>query len=597
MMRHIRPAVSVPLVIGAFLAITVGLLDTAHAVDEAAQLRLTSQAMPGQTYYVNPSGSDANPCTQAAPCRQIRKALTLLKPGDTVLVATGSYLGFDAARINGTASAPITIKAESPLGPRGSNVRIMPTTDRSDNRDTIHIGPGSSYIVLDGLTSFDAVRAAVRIDASSHIAIRNSIFGNNVRWGIFTNHSDYVMLENNECYGSRREHGIYFSNSGDYPSAIGNIIHDNNQAGIHVNGDASQPGDGIISNGLVAKNIIYNNGRGGGAAINMDGTQHTVVSNNILYNNHANGITAYRIDAAGGPKGNQIYNNTIVMSPDARFAVLFGQTSGRNTMQNNILYNLNSRRGGISYISERTDVPNVDSDYNIFGKEAPKIAVDDGSKYYTLSQWQTLKRSELHSAVASTTDLFVEPSADPATADYHLKGGSPAIDAGVALRSVLDDIDGQRRPYGTAYDVGADELTVQPAPGKLAMVGPLAIAPASPAPGQAVEASFSVENVGDQPVSVRYVLVGARDPGGANVDFPTSPPITLRPGERYAYRQPRAFSRLGPHTAWPAYYDGAEWVELGPRTTFTVGARTAAAGSHTGAFHIDRSSPADKLIE
>ena len=104
----------------------------------------------------------------------------------------------------------------------------------------------------------------------------------------------------------------------------------------------------------------------------------------------------------------------------------------------------------------------------------------------------------------------------------------------------------------------------------LALVGPLTVAPTSPVTGQTVEAGFTVENAGGQPVSVAYILAGARDPGGANVDFPASEAVTLEPGRRYTYRRSRAFTRVGTYTAWPAYYDGSTWVELGPRTQFTV---------------------------
>src|SRR5579864_4080172 len=74
------------------------------------------------TYYVSPSGSDTNPGTQAAPFRQIRAAIAKVKPGDTVSIADGSYLGFDVNSINGTAAAPITIQAQ------GNNAVVTVTT-------------------------------------------------------------------------------------------------------------------------------------------------------------------------------------------------------------------------------------------------------------------------------------------------------------------------------------------------------------------------------------------------------------------------------------------------------------------------------------
>ena len=142
-------------------------------------------------YYVSPSGSDANACSQASPCRQIRRALALAAAGDTILVADGSYLGFDVDGIHGTAARPITIRAQ------GTGAQVAPTTDRSDNRDTIFV-TFSSYVVLDGLRASNATRAAVRVDQSPHVTIRNGVFGNNSRWGIFTGFARDLLLENNE---------------------------------------------------------------------------------------------------------------------------------------------------------------------------------------------------------------------------------------------------------------------------------------------------------------------------------------------------------------------------------------------------------------
>ena len=110
-------------------------------------------------------------------------------------MADGSYLGFDVNDIHGAAGAPITIKAQ------GTGAQVVPTTDRSDNRDTIFV-TFSSYIVVDGLRSFGANRAAVRVDQSPNVTIRNGVFGNNATWGIFTDFSDDLLIENNECFGS-----------------------------------------------------------------------------------------------------------------------------------------------------------------------------------------------------------------------------------------------------------------------------------------------------------------------------------------------------------------------------------------------------------
>ena len=53
--------------------------------------------------------------------------------------------------------------------------------------------------------------------------------------------------------------------------------------------------------------------------------------------------------------------------------------------------------------------------------------------------------------------LFIFP-AFGVTGDYHLKRGSPAIDAGIKVDGLDIDLEGNRRPAGCGYDVGAYEM-------------------------------------------------------------------------------------------------------------------------------------------
>jgi parallel beta-helix repeat protein len=406
---------------------------------------LLPAAAGAATYYVSPSGNDANPCSIALPCREIRRPLTFVGAGDTILVADGSYKGFDVNDLHGAVGAPITVRAQ------GTGAIVLVTNDRPDNRDTIFI-TFSSYIVVDGLRAFTAIRGGVRVDQSPWVTVRNGVFGNNTTWGIFTDFSDDLLLENNECYGSVNEHGIYVSNSGDRPVVRGNRVHDNNASGIQLNADLSAGGDGIITNALVENNVAYRNGVAGGAAINLDGVQDSVVRNNLLYDNHATGIVNYMGDGAEGPRGMRILHNTVDQASNARWALLMWNTSGPNFVRNNILYNRNPNRGGITYL-DPIDITNTDSDYNIIDRVTP----DDGGTVYTLAQWQALGH-EPHSLSAPLASLWV----NPAGADYHLAPASPAIDAGQTLPDVTVDIEGNPRPAGAASDIGAYERTAPP---------------------------------------------------------------------------------------------------------------------------------------
>lgn len=403
-----------------------------------------AHASVAATYYVTPTGKSSNNGSAAAPWRQIRDALPRLVPGDTVLVADGSYEGFTMEEISGTAGQPITIQAT------GENVVINKTTDRSDNRDTIKI-TFCTYVVIDGLTAFNANRAAVRVDQSDHVTVRNGEFGNNTTWGIFTNNSNDLLIELNHCYGSVQEHGIYVSNTCVNPTVRMNVSHDNRGCGLHFNGDRSQGGIGIITGALVEKNIIFNNGAGGGAAINMDGVRSSTVRNNLIYNNHATGIALFKANAAQGPSGVDIYHNTIDMPSDGRWALGISRSdalAGKINVRNNILNHRNAARGGISYRSS-TDVANTDSDYNILSKMTP----NDGRTVYTLLQWKA-KGHELHSLTAGIASLFVNATGG----DYHLLSNSLALRVGQPV-GVVDDLEGKPRPSQGPIDIGCYQLS------------------------------------------------------------------------------------------------------------------------------------------
>src|SRR5205085_5495971 len=80
-----------------------------------------------------------------------------------------------------------------------------------------------------------------------------------------------------------------------------------------------------------------------------------------------------------------------------------------------------------------------------------------------------------------------------------------------------------------------------------------------------------VKNTGGQAITAQAVLVGARDPNNANVDFPGTGAVTLQPGQQYTYSASRSFAVKGTYTDWPVWFDGTNWNELAAHTTFTVG--------------------------
>ncbi len=339
----------------------------------------------------------------------------------------------------------------------GNAAVIVPTSDRSYNLDNVVVNY-SSWITLDGLRSYGAGRAGVRVTVSPHVTIRNGVWGNNTRWGIFTGYSDDLLIERNECFGSRTEHGIYVSNAGDRPIVRDNWVHDNRAAGIQFNSATNDGSDGMISDALVENNRVAFNGSGGGAGLAMYAVESTTVRNNVLWGNHAAGIVFWKADGALAARGCKVLHNTVDMPSDAKWALHFQDTSGMNLVRNNLLISRHFWRGGIRYGS-LADVNNVDSDYNTLDR----VSTDDGSSMMSLSTWRA-QGHEAHSFSANVDALWSNPS----TGDYHLKSNSPAIDRGQNGVAVAVDFDGAARPAGGAPDLGAYEaggsVTPPPAP-------------------------------------------------------------------------------------------------------------------------------------
>ncbi len=389
-------------------------------------------------YYVKNGGNNGNNGLSIATAWATpQRAADVANPGDTVHVLNGSYPGFYVER-SGTAGNPITFLAESPA--------VLITSNNGNTPDGINI-EDAAYVVIDGFTVNDRTRAGIRTALSEFVTIRDCHCGSNGVWGIFSGFADDLTIENNETHDSGDEHGIYVSNSGDRPVIRGNLVYDNNANGIHMNGDESQGGDGMISNALVERNIIYGNGVAGGSGINMDGVNNSVVRNNLLFDNHASGISLYRIDGAAGSTGNLVINNTVINASNARWCININSGSSGNTVRNNILYNFHSFRGVIAVDSSSR--PGFVSDYNSL---MSRFSIDGANTVINFATWQGLGY-DAHSFLAAPTANFVAPGSD-----FHLLETSPARDTGTATTAPSVDIEGNPRPVGPGYDMGAYEL-------------------------------------------------------------------------------------------------------------------------------------------
>src|SRR5215471_612268 len=428
----------------------------------AAACLCLSSSIRANTFFVATSGNDSNPGTSAKPWLTLQHGVDAIGPGDTILVESGTYAGCRIGN-SGQATAVCTLMADT-----GATVLINaagPDNRHNSNIEVELFGGTVSYWVISGFESANSLNDGIDLRGTAFITIENCFTTGSRLTGIFLAFCDNTLIQNNET-SFNNEHGIYDSNSSSNTTIRANRSHDNKNSGIHMNGDNSQqPGDGLITNALVEKNIIYNNGTGGGSGINCDGVTGSTFRNNLLYNNLASGISLYAIDGAQGSSNDLIYNNTIVMASGSRWPINIPASTGGqpnptgNQIKNNILYTPDAGHGSVTIYGPA--VSGFASDYNVV---VPKFSDDGDNTTITLSAWQALGY-DMHSIVATPTNLFV----DPANNSYQLKAGSPAIGAGISLPQVTDDIDGTVRP-AVHPSIGCYEANVAAPPSYVGFV-------------------------------------------------------------------------------------------------------------------------------
>ncbi|MCX7423752.1 MAG: right-handed parallel beta-helix repeat-containing protein, partial [Planctomycetia bacterium] len=404
------------------------------------------------TKFVSGDGNDANgDGSEANPWHSLQHAADNVGPGDYVIVKPGKYWGFNLttdgkpdARITFHALAGVEIDEAFPGQQDGINLE------------------GADFVTIEGFYVHDMPRAGLRSVNNEGVILRENVTDHNKMWGVLTGWSENIIVENNVASQSQVEHGIYISNSADGAIVRNNVVWGNRASGIQFNADRYLPGDGVHSRNLVEGNVVFENGRGGGAALNFDGFQDSVVQNNLLYNNHATGIVLYVGLAADSSTNNLITNNTVVMAEDARWALLMTDGSSGNVVTNNILLNKNPNRGSMTV--EHNSLP-ARSDNNIV-QDLFQMDGYNGS----FASWQNFSGGmDTHSIVVNLADppgelgqadppgsldsLFVNPAAN----DYHLKSDSAAIDAGDPTIAPATDIFGHVRPTGAGVDIGAYE--------------------------------------------------------------------------------------------------------------------------------------------
>jgi hypothetical protein len=356
-----------------------------------------AHALAATELYVSPSGSDTSSCSQSAPCRQISRAASLAGPDTTVHVAPGTYAGGFTTTASGTASARIKYVSDIKWGARISD---------SSESWVLWWNQGSYVDItgfeIDGSGSLPVLRQGFYCDGS-HVT-----FVNNKVHDILTTQAAYLAATSSGKGGAGI--GMDNYNRAVDQSTIGNIVYN-----IGPNGRFAPPGaHGIYHNtpGIVMNNVIYDiNGIG---ISTWHGAENVSIINNTVDNARRGGILVGSGDSgvgSGTGDGFTVANNIVTSSYGGISEG--GQTGSNNYYINNLFYQ-NYARPNYSIKTGHTPVGTINAD--------PKFV---------------------------------------ANSDYHLQSGSPAIDAGVStvngISAPSTDNDGNGRPVGNGYDIGAYE--------------------------------------------------------------------------------------------------------------------------------------------
>ncbi len=463
------------------LALLIGLSLAPPAQARAPVPQATTRQVESSTYYVATTGNDANPGTITAPWRTIQHAADTLRPGNTVLIRGGVYSEHVDVTRSGLSTGYITYQAypgERPILD-GQGVGWDYGFDLGQS--------AASYIRLRGLTIRNfAAYGFNSWTQSDYLELSNlEMYRNGTAIHLGDNHDNILLqnlyLHNNDLIGVDCAPGpctrvrIYRSraiNNGptDDTAADGFAFESGSDIVVGQSVAAGNGGDGFdfkSNTTTITQSISYGNQRNG---IKMWGTG-SVLANSIARDNGLAGLVlvgggSYRV------MHNLVAHNGPVYRDYGMYAGVDYPATTPVWMRNNI-FAFNGQPADPTGVWFTSNVAlNEDNDL-YFSRDDCEIQADfTGRNCYTraeITNGTWFRETGQGRYDRSVNPLFF----DVALRNYHLRYGSPAVDAGVNAGLRLD-LDGNPRPWGPRFDIGpyeapADPTWIRPLPA----IGPL----------------------------------------------------------------------------------------------------------------------------
>jgi len=502
------------------------------------QLRSSGPALAlaePENWFVRPNGS-GDACTQDAPCA-LQTALANAHDGDTLWLAAGAYTG------TGTAVLVISRSVSLYGGWDGSAARpplrnpalFVSSLDGEGQRRVVETAPGLT-LTLDGLqvvrgaslerggglhaynaqitlrdTTFDhnlataapngdAYGGAASIEGGS-LQVLSSTFRANAaryqrgRWsyggglyvsGTLTTGVVGSLFEANDAWiGS----GLAFERASASPIEVRLCTFRDGGRGLSQADTIGGYGGGVdvadASAVLEGNAFIHNRVDENGGAIHARESRVTL-DRNLMTGNQASYGAA--VDLEYGTFFT-LTNDIIVDNQPRRFvpvaAIHVESWSRGELLHNTLAHNLGSAGGYGLQIAPGSFVTLLNT---ILVSHTVGISVGAGSSailkgtLWGAGVWAN-DRDTLGegSVLTGTVNVYGDPAfVDASGGDYHIGPGSAAIDGGVDA-GLGYDFDGEPRPRGVGYDIGADELgQPTPTPSATLIASPTAIATSTP---------------------------------------------------------------------------------------------------------------------
>jgi hypothetical protein len=468
----------------------------------------------GTTYYVSTTGNDGNTglgTSDALAWKTIQKAANVSTNGDTVNIMAGIYLpgtgqilitdktasnewltfqnyNNDLVIINGT-NCPTTSYLNAVIELRNSKyIRLTGLTiNHSKNAGITFYTTPISFIKIDNCTISNCSEFALKCQGgTNNITFEyNHVYNNFNDWSGVTMSQETLSFEtvtdfsiNNNSIINNRAENIDIKGGGSRGVVCYNTI--NTTGGKLVKGGETYyggPGVMVDARGNTKNMSIYNNhiyGNNSGVEIENEGAtghfEYIYVYNNIIDINGLGVHTVFgRVPIGIFKPGAStdifhhiyIYSNTIRSEIGTGYSILQvgswdgGQFSSSNLQNVKIVNNIFTtsetattylmRFGGITW-TQGTSIFTINN--NSFYSSTTTMRVYWGTTSYTTSNTTVWGGERV-----ITNPQFVSLS----TSNFHLNSTSPCIDVGNSTLVPNVDFDGNIRPQGSGYDVGAYE--------------------------------------------------------------------------------------------------------------------------------------------